>query len=282
MEIKNGGIIKKILMLLLVISPIVYFSAPAFSKGVLVKKNTNKPVRFLVYNREFAQRFGLNPSKSVPLSKGLYAIEVTLDKSPNQNEILLYDCHLNLYVSSRLNIKYPGTSALNSRNENFDIIYSATAPLPKISSEDKQALSKIDNPYNHNVVVLVYKKLRGKTISPFNTAWVSYESYAKNILPGISYIQLDPGCKHVAELKTGDSIWLIKEGKDKEITKNARHGSYNRDDYYQFFIPKLIAKWRYAQYGICVNENRLTIDWEKTFTSDKDELKHCVKPIRKI
>jgi len=124
-----------------------------------------------VYNKEFAERFGLDPKKAEDLDKGLYAVELVIkktkffpmgsvqgyfqvkkmtpakyqiiDNSIPAIEILFenakeplpmgfhYDCYLNLYVDSSLPILYPRDSKVGDGDNAYSIAHSAWLPVFK-------------------------------------------------------------------------------------------------------------------------------------------------------
>lgn len=124
-----------------------------------------------VYNKEFAERFGLDPKKAEDLDKGLYAVELVIkktkffpmgsvegyfqvkkmnsakyqiiDNSIPAIEILFenakeplpmgfhYDCYINLYVDSSLPILYPRDSKAGDGDNAYNIAHSAWQPVFK-------------------------------------------------------------------------------------------------------------------------------------------------------
>lgn len=123
------------------------------------------------YNRDFAQRFNLDPNKIENLDKGLYALELVVKKSKffysgsiedyfniknltyTQYEIIKkaipaieilyqtakqpppiafhYDCYLNLFVDSSLPILYPGDGEMNDHDAHYEIMKRSWLPVNK-------------------------------------------------------------------------------------------------------------------------------------------------------
>jgi len=214
----------------------------------------------LVYNKAFAERFGLDEKKAIPLSKGLLAMQVIVEKSPkyppfstfgNDN---VYDCHLNLFVDSHLAIRYPDNLPYSTRKAEAGVAGLISSALPNMNPNERQALWGIDDNYNGVTIGIFYKRLNKKgLILPRFVSWGVYDGYAQHILKGISYIRMNPSCGSISVMNKQTSLWLKKKNyKQYEQVINQQY-KLDMNAYYHFSVPLAINQWPYVGYADCVN-----------------------------
>lgn len=159
--------------------------------------------RTLVYTNEFRERFGLAQDGVFALDPGLLAIAVRVEP----NTFLGPRCFVDLYLRDEVYLDYPeGTSGRSNDVSPWGMLFFA-----KLSPADDEAQDKR------------WRKqrwmFRSRSYSERDRLGImeraSLESFARDILPGLNVVTLDPMCFTLDPRHGSAQIWLRRPGDAK-------------------------------------------------------------------
>lgn len=218
--------------------------------------------RIMVYNQEFAVRFGLNKHKAIKLDHGVLAMELVMFKKNPAAAFVranLY-CLLNVYFdNTKLNFYYPYGDFYDGEFH-YELIDEIEQSLPKISYQD---LKTLYGSSGQHAMVTTESEYNNKFYL-YTADDFSYLKHRKNIFSGISYFSLyhPNSCYVFLPNKNFNrvSLWMKKNGgkmlySSTEIQQLLRYGEVfflPKEDFYHFIIPEQLTNWKYL-YNEVVN-----------------------------
>ncbi len=178
------------------------------------------------YSKAFARRFNLPEMADEGLPEDVWAIELRVTKG---RYVAPYDCYLNVYLSNRLKILFPGADSGSRKTLALGGRFPPGGGL--VRSEDRVFH---DNQLSRFRIKAALVTAAGTAQERIET--IPYEEYHKNFLSDLAYLSFDlAGCLMIGGPKQEPPfvLWVEREGgRDYRYTTEL-----DRNDFYRFPIP---------------------------------------------
>lgn len=205
-------------------------------------------VGYIVYTKEFAERFGYPDTYIAPLDKGMQALEFRMYSNGGKVE-----CHLNTLIDNRIGLDLPPQDYTNRFEQSGDMMRFPKQPKDfKERPDDKAFRINVRQDkwhyYSRNIMIGSYR----------TNNWhlsLMLEGYSNKYIRGLDYISINLGCADLVydRLMNKDlSVWLKKKGGD-DYTKVIKP---KPEQFIKFPIPE-----NFAQKAAAAMQSYLKMDY---------------------